>query len=168
MGMQDQGMRNWGGSPPGKMRSGGLGVLGSGPSSLIGPGGGSGGGGGGYGMSGGGGGGYGMGGGAGGGGGYEVDNLMQQRSLQQQLSLRESQLALANSLLQQQQQSQFIDEPPRMNMRGNGPMGMGSMGGGLGMGGGGGGMMNKRRQDMPSDFQPNMKRPRTDLMTQVG
>ncbi|XP_025112737.1 uncharacterized protein LOC112575245 isoform X3 [Pomacea canaliculata] len=85
----------------------------------------------------------------------DMDTLMQQRSLQQQLSLRESQLALANSLLQQQ--SQMLDGPG-LGMRGT-PLGLG----GFGIGGG---MMNKRRQDMSlSGYQSDYKRPRRDFQS---
>ena len=103
------------------------------------------------------GGGYGM----GGGGGYELDSLLHQRSLQQQLNLRESQLALANSLLQQQQQQQsYLMEGPGMGMRG--PQGMGP-----GMGGSSGVM--KRRQEMrQGDYIPEFKRPRNDFGTRVS
>lgn len=131
-------MRNYGSQGGGGY--GGQGVLGTSPPGLLGHG--MGGGGSGYGMG-------------SGGGGYEMDSLLQQHSLQQKLSLRESQLALANSLLQQQQS--HIMDGPGIGMRGGpGPMGIG----------GGGMMMNKRRPDMrQSDFQyqPDFKRPRNDF-----
>ncbi|XP_076454979.1 uncharacterized protein LOC143289763 [Babylonia areolata] len=93
------------------------------------------------------------------GGGYEVDSLIHQRSLQQQLSLRESQLALANSLLQQQHQSYLMDGPG-MGMRGPGALGPGP--GPLGMGPRM--MINKRRMDMrPDDYGLDFKRPRNDF-----
>ena len=124
------GMRNYGSQGGGGY--GGQGVLGTSPPGMMG-------------------GSYGMGGG--GGGGYEMDSIMQQ-SLQQKLSIRESQLALANSLLQQQQQS-------HMDGRG-GPGSMGMGGGSM--------MMNKRRPDMRQgdyQYQPDFKRPRNDFRSMV-
>ncbi|KAK7094605.1 zinc finger protein on ecdysone puffs-like [Littorina saxatilis] len=154
MGSSDYGgMRNYGSQGGGGGGGyGSQGVMGTSPPGLLGTGlGGAGG----YGMG---------GGGGGGGGGYEMETLLQQRALQQQLSLRESQLALANSLLQQQQQSQQLMDGPGMGMRGGpGPLGMGGLGGM----GGGGMMMNKRRQDLRhDDFQPDFKRPRGDFRSQ--
>lgn len=141
-------MRNYG-SQGGGGGYGGQGVLGTSPSGLLG-----------HGMGGGGGGSYGMG---GAGGGYEMDSLLQQQTLQQKLSLRESQLALANSLLQQQQQSHLLDGPG-LGMRGGpGTLGMGSLGGGSML-------MNKRRPDMRQGdypYQPDFKRPRNDFRISV-
>ena len=76
-------------------------------------------------------------------GGYEDDSPLKQRSLLQQLSLRESQLALANSLLHQQS---VVDGP-------------GSVMGDLNLGGG----MHKRQPEfLHGDYQPDFKRPRND------
>lgn len=98
-----------------------------------------------------------------GGGNMDMDTLLQQRQLQQQLSLRESQLALANSLLQHQS---HMMEGPNMGLHGGGIGGLGM--GGLGMGGGM--AMSKRRQDQRhsfSDYQPDYKRSRRDYQSPV-
>ncbi|KAL8602073.1 hypothetical protein ACOMHN_007343 [Nucella lapillus] len=46
-----------------------------------------------------------------------VETIMQQHALKQQLSIRESQLALASNLLQQQQQQEFFLQKRRMDSR---------------------------------------------------
>ncbi|KAL8600249.1 hypothetical protein ACOMHN_040710 [Nucella lapillus] len=101
-------------------------------------------------------------GGYGGGGGYEMDGLLQQQTLQHQLSLRESQLTLANSLLQQQQS--YLMEAPAMGMMGPGALGPGPAPGPMGPLETRNLLMHKRRMDMrPGDFGPDFKRPRNDF-----
>lgn len=91
----------------------------------------------------------------------DIDNL--QHQLQQQLSLRESQLALANSLLQRQ--SHMLEE---MSMGAHGDMLVGGRMSDFGMYGE---MVNKRRPETRLgffDFQPENKRFRQDIHSLVS